>query len=163
MKDIQFYESLYAATEDGQIYSYRSKKFLKPKVRKDGYLEITLCKEGKKKSCLVHRLIAETFLPNPEGKPQISHLDETRSNNAVSNLAWADAKTNCNMPEHKKRKSESLMNNTSSKKVLCVETNTVYESMSEASRQLGCSPQNIYRACKESYRSACGYHWRYCS
>ena len=144
MKDIKNYEGIYAITENGEVWSYKSKKFLKPKVKTSGYLEVSLCKEGNKKSYLIHRLVAEAYIPNPEGLPQVSHIDESRDNNSVSNLCWASAAINCNMPLHLERKSKSQMNNATSKKVLCVETNVIYESLSEAARQLECSPQNIY-------------------
>ena len=160
MKDIKNYEGIYAITENGEVWSYKSKKFLKPKVKSSGYLEVCLCKEGNKKTYLIHRLVAEAYIPNPEGLPQVSHLDESRDNNKVNNLCWASATANCNMPLHLERQRKSQLNNSTSKKVLCIETNIVYESLSEAARQLECSPQNIYQACKKE-RKACGYHWRY--
>ena len=161
MKDIVGYEGVYAITENGEVWSYKSKKFLKPKVRGNGYLEVTLCKEGVKKSCLIHRLVAEAYIPNPNGLPQVSHLDETRAHNWVNNLVWAEAKENCNMPEHLKRKSKAHLNNVASRKVICVETNVIYPSMGEAGRTFGCSAQNIRRACIDSSKTACGHHWRY--
>lgn len=161
MKDIINYEGLYGITMDGQVWSYRSNKFLKPKVKNSGYLEITLSKNGIKKTCLIHRLVAEAYIPNPDNLPQVSHKDESRDNNCVDNLFWDTAKGNCNMPKHLKRKSKSHMNNATSKKVLCIETNIVYESLSEAGRAFNCTPQNIYRVCKGLTKTACGYHWRY--
>lgn len=162
MKDIFGYEGLYAITSCGKVWSYKSKKFLKLKQRKDnGYLEVSLCKNGVRKTRLIHRLVAEAFIPNPNNLPQVSHLDETKHHNWVNNLTWATAKENCNMPLHLKRKSKSQINNKTSKKVECVETSVIYESLSEAGRQLGCSPQNIYQACRNPEKRACGYHWRY--
>lgn len=160
MKDIKNYEGIYAITENGEVWSYKSKKFLKPKTKASGYLEVTLCKEGIKKSHLVHRLVAEAYIPNPEGLPQVSHIDESRDNNNVNNLCWASAAINCNMPLHLERKSKSQMNNATSKKVLCVELDTIYPSMSEAARQLECSPQAIRHAVIKGTKSM-GYHWRY--
>lgn len=156
MKDIKNYEGLYAITEDGRVWGYKRNKFLKPKTRANGYLEVNLCKGGKTKSHLVHRLVAEAYIPNPNKLPQVSHLDETRNNNNVNNLTWASAKDNCNMPKHKKRKSESH-----SKAVLCVETNIIYPSMIEAARNMGCTSANISKACRQLNGKACGYHWRY--
>ena len=160
MKDIQGFEGLYAATSCGKIWSYKSKRFLKPKLRSNGYLEVTLCKDATKTSYLVHRLIAQTYIPNPDNLPQVSHLDESKDNNAVTNLCWVSAKTNCNMPLHIQRKSKSQLNNATSKQVVCIETGDIYPSMSEAARVIGCTPQNIYQACKFNYKTACGYHWR---
>ena len=133
---------------------------MKPRIKGTGYTEICLTKDGKKHFYLVHRLVAETYIPNPDGLPQVSHLDEDQSNNHVSNLTWATAKMNCNMPLHKQRKSLSQMNNVNSKPVMCVETQIVYASGSEAARQFKCTPQNIFYACKQN-TIACGHHWRY--
>lgn len=69
MRDIPSYEGLYAATEDGRIWSYRSKKFLKPRLTKKGYYRVVLYKDGKGKDFYIHRLIAEAYLDNPENLP----------------------------------------------------------------------------------------------
>lgn len=160
MKDIRNFEGLYAITEDGEVWSYRANRFLKQKTKASGYKEVGLCRDGEQKWFLVHRLVAETYIPNPDNLPQVSHLDETRDNNCVSNLTWTDAKGNCNMPLHLQRKSKAHMNNVCSKAVVCVETGESYPSQSEAARVVGCCPQNIYKACKDQTKTACGYHWR---
>ena len=163
MKDIPGFEGIYAITSCGKVWSYRSKKFLKSKTKKSGYLEIDLSVDNNKKSYLIHRLVAMTYIPNPDGLPQVSHLDESRSNNYINNLAWTNAKENCNMPEHKRRKSEAHLNNAASRKIICVETDTIYPSLGEAGRQFNCSAENIRRACVDSSKTARGYHWRYCN
>lgn len=85
MKDIKDYEGLYAVTEDGRIWSYRRKKFLKPIVV-NGYLQVHLYINGVKKVFYVHRLVALAYLPNPNNFPQVNHRDENKQNNDVSNL-----------------------------------------------------------------------------
>ncbi len=103
-KDIKGYEGLYAAAEDGRIWSYpkppRNVKgtWLKPipstkkRIKGTEYtiLFVHLFKDGKGKSFLIHRLVAEAFLPNPENKPQINHKDGNPLNNNIDNLEWAD-------------------------------------------------------------------------
>lgn len=161
MKDIVDYEGLYAITSCGRVWSYRSKKFLKPKIGAGGYLSVSLSKNGIAKSKLIHRLVAEAFIDNPNNYPQVLHKDENNKHNWLNNLEWANAKINCNMPLHLKRKSKALLNNATSKMTLCVETGETFPSSSEVARKYRCSPQNIYRACNDDRRTACGYHWRY--
>ena len=96
MKDVIGYEGLYAVTSCGKIWSYRSKIFLKPQVDKDGYLQIILSKNGQKKNYKIHRLVAQAYLPNPEGLPQVNHKDENKANNCLQNLEWCDPKYNTN-------------------------------------------------------------------
>ena len=161
MRDIPNYEGLYAITSCGKVWSYKTQKFLKPRKRADGYYQVCLCKNGQKTTHSIHRLLAETYLPNPNNYPQVSHKDENPEHNWLNNLEWATAKMNCNMPKHKERKSKALINNATSRKALCMETREIFPSMSEAARKYGCSPQNIYCACKNEQKTACGYHWRY--
>ena len=96
MKDIKNYEGLYAVTPEGEVWSYKRKKFLKPLVDKNGYLRIMLCKDGQRKMYSLHRIVAEAYIPNPENLPQVNHKDENKTNNCLQNLEWCDAKYNIN-------------------------------------------------------------------
>lgn len=95
MKDIPGYEGLYAITTEGEVWSYRQKKFLTP-VLLYGYPRVGLWKDGKVKRKFVHRIVAEAYLPNPENLPQVNHKDENRANCCLQNLEWCDAKYNAN-------------------------------------------------------------------
>ena len=88
MKDIQGYEGLYAIEEDGRVWSFRSERYLNGWVGNDGYKRIMLIKELIKKTYLLHRLIALTYISNPENKPFIDHIDRDRTNNSINNLRW---------------------------------------------------------------------------
>ena len=90
MKDILGFEGRYAITSCGKVYSYKAKKFLKPRVDKDGYLAVSLSCGGRnhKKYCFIHRLVALAYIPNPENKPTVNHKDEIKSHNYVGNLEW---------------------------------------------------------------------------
>ena len=107
MRDIPGYEGLYAATSCGKIYSYRAKKFLKPRKDRDGYLLINLYKDNKMKTYLVHRLIAATYLDNPLNLPQVNHKDEDKTNNALPNLEFCTAAYNINFGTGKERAAKS--------------------------------------------------------
>ena len=86
MKDIKGYEGLYAITSCGKVRSYRRKKFLCPNTSVDGYVRVGLHKNGKTKTIEIHRLVAEAYIPNPEGLPQVNHKNENPSDNNLENL-----------------------------------------------------------------------------
>jgi hypothetical protein len=112
MKDIPGYEGLYSATTDGQIWSHKSKKFLKPYTvgTYKKYLGVKLVKNGKAKSYRVHRLVAMTYLPNPDNLPQINHKDENPQNNCLENLEWCDAMYNNHYGTRTERQIETMKN-----------------------------------------------------
>ena len=75
------YEGLYEVSDKGNVKSLRSGKLLKQSNNKDGYKMVSLTKNGKSKGFSVHRLVALTFIPNPENLPEVNHKDETHDNN----------------------------------------------------------------------------------
>ncbi len=94
MKDIKGYEGKYAVTEDGKIYSYYKKGFLKLKPQRDGYILAGLRNKGKRKSYMVHRLVAQAYILNPENKATVNHKNHIRDDNRVVNLEWMTQKEN---------------------------------------------------------------------
>lgn len=88
MKAITGYEGLYSVTEDGRIYSHRRNKYLATRKHPRGYLQASLWKDGKEQGFLVHRLVAQAYLPLADGQEFINHKDFDRTNNKVSNLEW---------------------------------------------------------------------------
>lgn len=122
-KDIQGYEGLYQISNMGNVKTLKrttsynriiEEKIKSQREKYDGYLRVTLCKNGKKSTIAVHRLVAQTFIPNPINKPQVNHIDCNKKNNCVDNLEWADnfenmrhAWENGLLPEHVGRKGET--------------------------------------------------------
>ena len=102
-KPIIGYENLYKINNYREVLSLRSNKRLKPNNNGIGYFIIQLCKNGKRKNYLIHRLVAEHFLDNPNNLPEVNHKDEDKSNNFVNNLEWCKHKYNMNYKQLQKR------------------------------------------------------------
>lgn len=84
----------YLIYRDGRVWGVKRRKFLKPWYDKDKYTKYTLCKNGKVKTFFLHRLLGLTFIPNPNNKPCIDHIDRNRQNNNLDNLRWATIQEN---------------------------------------------------------------------
>ncbi len=84
----------YLIYEDGRVYSKKRKKFLKSRLEKKGYYVVDLCKDGKKKLCKIHRLIALHYIPLVDGKDMVDHIDQNKTNNDISNLRWVNSSEN---------------------------------------------------------------------
>ena len=171
-KDVVGYEGLYKVSDKGRVYSVerissQGKECggltLKLRHDKDGYSQISLCKNGKSKTKKVHRLVAGAFLPNPNGLPQVNHRDEVKDNNNVENLEWCDSKYNNNHGTRNERVTQAR-----SKKVKAtnIKTNEVvkFNSTHDAGRK-GYDQSSVAKACKgvfytsgHAYR---GYIWHY--
>lgn len=166
-KPIPCYEGLYEVSNYGNIRSlFRYKKVLKPWDIGTGYLMIYLSKEKTRKAFLVHRLVANAFIPNPEGKPQVNHIDENRANNSADNLEWCTCKENHDHGLHSKRLSIAMRNNP--KKSKPVEQCTmqgkvvaVFPSIAEAARSTGFNKADICECCREKRHTCKKYIWRY--
>ena len=156
LKDIKDYEGLYAITRDGKVWSYKRKKFLKCSDNGKGYYQISLCKDGKGKNYLIHRLVAEAYIPNPEGLPQVNHRDENPQNNCASNLEWCDAKYNANYGTRTERSNKKR-----SKPVYCIELDKTFYGARQAARELGLDNSNIIKCCKGKVKTHGGFHWMY--
>ena len=78
----------YLIYEDGKVFSKKRNKFLKPRINTNGYYCIDLCENGKQKTYKIHRLIAIHYIPNPENKREVDHINRDRSDNKIENLRW---------------------------------------------------------------------------
>lgn len=175
------YETFYSIDECGNVYSIRSKRFLKPTIGNNGYCTVEFNVKGKVKRLLVHRLVAQAFLPNPFNYPQVNHKDENKENNHVSNLEWCTAKYNMtygNAPSVRKEsrawftKSEKIKQiaRINGKKVskpvvkMDIQGNIldVYESAKQAALLNNINHSHICECCLgKRYKTVGGYKWIY--
>ena len=116
------YEGLYEVSSYGRVrsldryvkgksYRLHKGKVLSPGKNSRGYLSAVLSYNGKHKAITVHRLVAETFLPNPDNLPEINHKDEDKTNNSVDNLEWCDRSYNNNYGTARIRAKETAIKN----------------------------------------------------
>ena len=87
MKQIKGFENYYI-TENGEVFSNKSNKWLSPIYDTDGYRQLSLCKNGKVYTKRMHRMVCETFIPNIENKKCINHINGIKTDNMVENLEW---------------------------------------------------------------------------
>lgn len=183
-KDIPGYEGYYQVSTFGRVRSvdrtvYDSVgrvRHLKGQLKKlsklnDGYIAVSLCLDGIEKHVQVHRLIAITFIPNSEHKPQVNHKDGNKTNNSVDNLEWVTAKENT---EHASRTGlrESVgyenghHNNwpkyekSRCRPVVCEEIGQFFRSIASAAAWLGVNSTSLDQALKET-RPCKGYTFKF--
>lgn len=147
--DIKGYEGLYQVSSLGRVKSLtriikHSEGFLRTikgriiKLQQNnfrsGYYEVSLHKDGTEKRFRINVLVAKSFIPNPENKPQVNHKNGDKSDNSVDNLEWSTD------IENKRHGWENGLytNNHRKKKIICNETEEEYESVTDASRKIPC-------------------------
>lgn len=134
-----------------------------------GYLAVTLSIKGKKKPCLVHRLVAEAFIPNPENKPQVNHINGIRTDDVVSNLEWVtNTENQIHSWEYLNRQSshKGKFGNESTyfKVVLQIKDNKIigrFNGAREAMRATGVGYKHISACCRGKRKTAGGFSWMF--
>ncbi len=173
-KDIKGYEGLYQVSNLGRIKSLareysvnKGKRYIGERIknlRKDSrghYLLVDLSKNGKSKTLLVHRIVAEHFINNPNNLTQVNHKDEDKTNNNVENLEWCDGKYNQNYGTLPKRRNEKLKHIKHEKKVICIEDKIIFNSIKEAGKYYNIETGNISRVCSKKRKSVGGKTFKY--
>ena len=84
----------YAISDQGRVYSHKSDIFMKVSVNNCGYTQVCFSQNNKRSVFGIHTLIAQAFIPNPQNKKEINHIDRNKLNNEISNLEWATKQEN---------------------------------------------------------------------
>lgn len=134
---------------------------LKTSPRPDGYVIVGLARSDRRvrEYRYVHRLVADAFVPNPDGLDEVNHKDENKANNRADNLEWCTHAYNMNYGTCRRRISESMAGQ-GVVGVTCVETGEEFPSLTGAAASCGSTPPNVCRSIKTGCRAG-GFHWRY--
>lgn len=155
---------MYTLSSDGKIYSKYTGKILKPVVDITGYPIVSLVnKEGKFKKS-IHRLVALHYLPNPENKPHVNHIDGDKTNYKLDNLEWATQKENAQHALKNGLLDSRIESNYTPVIKVCLETGCdleEYKSMTFAAKSNNLIQQNISKVCYGVRKSCGGYGWRF--
>lgn len=149
----------YLVSKEGEVKSLLSGKILKFRNVGSGYKGVTLYRDGQRFDKLVHRLVAEAYIPNELCKEQVNHLDGDKANNCVYNLEWVTAQEN-------ERHSRDVLGKRPSveSELIVLDKNTGdevkrYVSVTEACRMNGWNKRNIYRQANGDRKTAYGYRF----
>lgn len=188
-KDIQGYEGLYQISDLGRVRSLNRKVkrsgktmtlqgvVLKPQKSSNGYLFVALSKGGETKQLLIHRLVANAFMPNGAG--EVNHIDEDKTNNTLSNLEWLSHKANINHGSCIERRTANSDfsgknnpmygrcrgNSPRAKKILQLDMKgsiiAEYDCIIDAANTIGCSVSSIRNALKGRTSHCRNFKWIY--
>lgn len=185
-KDVAGFEGRYSISSAGRVYSHINQKCLKPILTKYGYYRVHLAQgNGAIATVAVHRLVAGAFIPNPENKPTVNHINEIKTDNRIDNLEWATSyEQNVHgtriqrVREHTDYKARKIdysvvaakhdyfnMNKDQMKPVLQFDENGTFVArfagLTQAARAIGRSAGSLRRCLKGERRTCGGYQWKY--
>ena len=169
-KDIKDYEGLFQVSNLGRVKSlgnggtYKTSRIRKFYKNKGGYLQVQLCKDGKRKWFRVNRLVASAFLENPDNLPCVNHRNEIKTDNRAENLEWCSYEDNINHGTRNKRVSKAMTNGKLSKPViqLSLDGKLIREwpSTAECGRN-GFNIGHVAACCRGEEKTHKGFLWMY--
>lgn len=144
----------------GRINSIRDKK---------GYLVTDLYRDGKRKTVRVHRLVAEEYLPNPDNKPEVNHIDGNKHNNFYSNLEWVSKKENCRhawenslaRPSYGMLGKKNPNAGRKGRPFRIVETGEIFQTLQDCESAIGGNGRHINDCLRGRQSTHRGYHFEY--
>lgn len=182
-KDIEGYEGLYQISTLGRVKSLErlilrnngrfqkiKERILKPSLDRKGYYFVVLKKDCKSLNHRIHRLIAQAFIPNPENKPCVDHIDTNTKNNNINNLRWCTHKENMNNTITKEKQIKIMTGKCGEKHPRARKINQYtkngillkeWGSIADITRDLNLHQSSISNCCGGKYKSVGGYIWKY--
>ena len=154
------FEGFYSVSDMGHVLSVRRNRLLTPAIDRYGYERVTLAIGGKLFYRTIHRLVAQTFVPNPNNLETVNHINEVKTDNRAVNLEWASVADNDNHGTRNAR----IANTKCIRPVEQIYEGEVlarYRGVKDASLKTGIHRCCIAKCCKNLGKTAGGYEWRY--
>lgn len=168
--DLKNYSGVYQINEEGQVKSVNRTvvyndgrirqfpgKLLQPNQGTNGYLYVNLSVSGTHKTQYIHRLMAETFLGEPDGNKEVDHINENKLDNRLSNLRWIDRHTNASRSTKGRHKDNSMGKNPKAKRIICTTTGESFGCIKEFANKYGINYSTIRAKIREGVREFNGY------
>lgn len=171
----------YMINRKGEVRSLLTNKILRPAKLKTGYMCVALRKNGESKTVRVHRLLAKAFIPNPDNKPHVDHINGVRDDNRLENLRWCTNQENQSFELARLNNSKALTGRKQSPEAVAKRAKTLqksigkkvnqytldgefvasYNSFNEARRLTGVWDASVRSCCIGRFKQAGGYIWRF--
>lgn len=159
-EDVEGYEELYQVSNFGRVKRVATGRILKGIISGSGYAQVDLSKHGATSKKLIHRLVAQAFIPNPENKLEVNHIDEDKTNNGVVNLEWVNRQENNNHGTHNEKVSKSKSTPIIATHIKSEESKEFYGAR-EFARQLGLNPSHVSEVINGKRKQTKGYTFKY--
>ena len=173
-KDVPGYEGLYQVSDNGNVRRLNwnrtgTTRNITLKPHKNGYRQVLLAKNGKRKMFTVHRLVAMVFIPNPDGLPHVNHIDENKANNIAANLEWCSPSYNVkySIHRHPERRHGTVQPawRYGGRMITQFDSNgnliKIWEGTPELIRDTTWGVSNIVACCSGKRKTAYGFKWRF--
>ena len=177
-KPVRNYEGKYMVSNTGEVKSLNYRRTGKERILKgvdygEGYLYVNLYKYGKGKQCMIHRLVAMAFIPNPDNLPEVNHKNEDKTDNRVENLEWCSRLYNNTYNGRAKKAGKKLRGRKQSEEHIKKKSKPVFsvnkksglimwwKSIMEAERCTGINKSSITQCCNGKRKSARNHIWFY--
>ena len=146
----------YSISNYGRVKNNKTNKIKSTFINNSGYKCVQLYNNNLMKHFLIHRLVAEAFIPNPNNLSDVNHKNENKEDNTLDNLEWVSHKENCSYGERNKK---AVIKN--SRPIICIETGEEFLNATEIKKKYGYDNSLIHKCCKGQYNQSYGFHWKY--